>query len=333
MNFQDIISAIDRKEYSPIYLLHGEESFFIDKISKKLEEEVLNDGEKAFNQVVLYGKDIEFKDVVDNARQFPMMSAYRVVIINEAQQMRSLKKLESYAENPAPQTVLVINHKHKKIDARLKLVKTIKKTGIVFESKKLYDNQIAPWITGYLKERKISIEATASHMIAELIGADLSKISNELDKMIINAGVDGKITADEVSEQVGISKDFNVFELQKAISLRDTEKAFRIVDYFAANEKSNPLPLIIGNLYSYLVKVYIASFHKKKTDFELQKLIGLPSPYFVKEYRAATKNYSSSKVLSAFSWLKEADLTSKGVGHRNYNTSGILRDFLIKLFY
>lgn len=333
LSYEKIVNNIDAGKFAPIYLLHGEEGYFIDDISRRIEARALSEAEKAFNQIVLYGKDVDFKDIVDNARQFPMMAERRVVIVNEAQSMRSLKELDSYALSPSPQTILVLNHKHKKIDGRLSLVKNIKKTGVVFESKKLYDNQVAPWIKSYLKTKKIAIEPQAAMILTEFLGTDLSKITNELEKLILNLEGNRSISTDDVVDQVGISKEFNVFELQKAISFLDTEKAFLIANYFAANEKSNPLVFILSSLYSYLIKVYIAAFHKTASDAELQRMLGLPSPFFVKEYRAASKNYSSGKILEAFSFLRSADLHSKGIDTRNNEMEPILRTFLIQMFY
>lgn len=334
MTFDNIIAAIDNKQYAPIYLLHGEESYFIDSISKKIDATVLSDGEKAFNQVVLYGGETDHKTIADYARQFPMMASHRVVIVNEAQQLKSIKELESYAANPSPQTVLVLNYKHKKLDGRLKVVKNIKENGVVFEAKKLYDNQIAPYISNYLRSQKLEITPQAGMVLSEFIGSDLSRIHNELSKLILNLdeGIT-KIALNDVTEHVGISKEYNVFELQKAITEKNSVKAFRIVDYFAENEKANPLFMVIAALYTYWTKVYIAAFHRKKSDKELQRLLGLPSPYFVKEYRAAATNYSSQKILEGFELLKIADLNTKGVGVVSADSKSILRSLLIKLFY
>jgi len=333
LTFETIIKDIKNKKYSPIYLLHGDESFYIDKISSYIEHHVLNEGEKAFNLAVLYGKDTEFKTVVDEARQFPMMSSHRVIILKEAQDMRSLKNLASYAENPSPQSILVINHKHKKFDARTKLAKAIKANGILFESKKLYDNQVQGWIAQYIADKGYAISPDAALISAEYLGTDLNKIANEMDKVIVNLKDEKTISADLIKEMVGISKDYNVFELQKAIGTLNTEKVFRIVDYFAANPKPNPLVMVLSNLYGYFSKVYIAAYHGKKSDNELKTLLGLPTPYFVKEYRVAAQNFRGQKLIKIFAALKEADLKSKGVGARNMEDKAILRDFMITVFY
>ena len=328
--FQNIISELKAKKYAPIYLLHGDEPYYIDMITSFIENNVLSEGEKAFNQAILYGKEIEFKQVVDEARQFPMMAPFRVVIVKEAQDMRTLTKLESYFENPSPQSIVVIAHKHKKVDKRTKFAKNADKNGVVLESKKIYDNQLPGWITDHCKSKKISIEYEASLLLADYLGTDLSKVSNELDKLMLN--VKGKtITVDDIQEYVGISKDFNVFELQKAIGNKDTEKIFRILQYFSENEKSHPLPLILGNLYNYFSKLYITIYNLKTPDQKLQKLIGLPTPYFVKEYKSSAKNLGYQKIRTAFLALHKADLESKGVGARNKNAKAILTELGLSL--
>lgn len=333
MSYKKIITDIQARNYAPIYLLHGEESYYIDAISKELENTVLNEGEKAFNMSILYGKEASHKDIADHARQYPMMASHRLVILHEAQDMRSIKELSAYTENPASTCILVINYKHKKADARQKWVKGIKKNGLIYESKRLYDNQVAPWISEYVLSKGYKIERKAATILTEYVGSDLSKLSNEIDKLFLSMKEGESIDAPTVMEQVGISKDFNVFELQNAISLKQREKALRIAKYFHNNQKANPIPLILSSLYNYLLKVYIAAYNKNKSEKELQGLLGLSSTFFVKDYTAAARNYSSSKILEAFEYLKEADEKSKGVGARNVSPQSILYTFLIKLMY
>lgn len=331
MTYEAIISDLKAKKYAPVYLLHGEEGFFIDKISQYIEKNVLSESEKAFNQIVMYGKDVDSTQVIDNARQYPMMSERRVVILKEAQAMNKIDSLDSYVNNPSQQTILVINHKYKKLDGRSKLTKSIKKTGVVFEAKKMYDNQVAPWIVSNVSKRGAKIDSNAAQIMAEYLGSDLSKISNEIDKLLVKER--SNISIDIVQKQVGITKDYNVFELQKAISMGDTEKAFRIIKYFGDNPKSNPLVVVLGSLYNYFSKVYTTAFHlNKKQDKELASLVGV-SPYFLKEYKQASKQFSSSKLISVFSALRDADLKSKGVGSRKMEPNEILRELMIKIFY
>lgn len=333
MTYEAIIKDISAKKYAPLYILHGEEGFFIDKISNQISDTVLDEGEKAFNQMTLYGKEITTTQIVDSARQFPMMAPYRVIIVKEAQAMGKLDALVPYIENPSPQTILVLNHKHKKIDGRSKVLKSAKAKGVVFESKKLYDNQIAPWIISAVDAKGKMINQPAAHMMAEFLGSDLSKVSNEIDKILVNLGAEKTITEDMVREQVGITKDYNVFELQKALSLGDTEKAFRIVKYFGDNPKSNPLVMVLSSLYNYFTKVYsIAYYGNKKQDKELASIVGV-SPFFLKEYKQAARNYPMGKLVTIFSALKTADLRSKGVGTRGTSDNEILRELMIKIFY
>ncbi len=329
---QSILGNLSNKQYSPIYLLHGEEPYYIDLITDYIEKNILEDAEKAFNQAVLYGKDVDFKQVVDEARQFPMMASYRVIIIKEAQDMKTINKLEKYAENPSPQSIVVLAYKHKKIDGRTKLARNVSHKGILFESKKIYDNQLPGWITDTCKTRKVDIDYEASAMLAEYLGTNLSKVSNEIDKLLLNVK-SNKITLADVQEQVGISKEFNVFEFQKALGTRDREKAFRIIEYFADNEKSNPLPLVLGNLYNYYSKLYITVQNLSATDQQVQKLIGLPSPYFVREYKTAAKNMGLQRIRSAFLALQKADLQSKGVGARSKKSKAILTELGLELLY
>jgi len=247
--------------------------------------------------------------------------------------MRTLKNLAAYCENPSPQSIVVINHKYKKFDARTKLAKAIKANGIIFQSKKLYDNQVQSWITKYLSDKGIAISPDAAMITAEFLGTDLNKIANEMDKVIVNLKEEKSIDANLIKEMVGISKDYNVFELQKAIGTMDTEKVFRIINYFGANPKANPIVMVLSNLYGFFHKVYITAYHSKKNDNELKVLLGLPTPYFVKDYRVAAKNFNGKKLINAFDALKDADLKSKGVGARNMDHREILRDLMIQVFY
>lgn len=328
MTYEALLKDLKGGRYSPLYFLHGEEPFFIDKIADYIEQNVLNEGEKAFNQVVLYGKDTEFKTVVDEARQFPMMSSYRVIILREAQDMKTLPELENYFENPSKHAILVICHKYKKIDKRTKFAKIIEQAATVFESKKLYDNQIAPWIIDYVKGQGHSIDVNAAALMAEYLGADLSKVSNELDKVFISIPKGTSITQADIQEQIGISKEFTVFALQSALAERNFVKANIIIRYFIENPKQNPAILVINSLFSFFNKVYIGAYHKKEAEPILLKKIGVNS-YYGKEYILASKNYSIQHLHNIFQVLKQADMHSKGIGARHADESTILKDILI----
>ncbi len=333
MGFDEIIKSINNKEYRPVYLLHGEEPYYIDQISSLIESNVLNESEKSFNQAILYGKETDFKQVVDEASQFPMMSSYRVVIVKEAQEMKSLEMLEKYTANPSPTSILVICHKYKKVNGRFKWLKNIHENGIVFESNKIYENNLPQWITQYLQKRNVKIDQDAKTLIAEYLGTDLSKVSNELDKMILNLGKTRNISVTDVQEQIGISKDYNVFEFQKAIGELNNEKVFRIIRYFASNESANPLVMILASLHSYFMKLWITDQNSHLTDLQLQKLLGLSSSYFVIDYKKAAKKLGSNRIKRSFQLLKKADLQSKGYNSRNMGTEAILTEWVVNLYY
>lgn len=328
MTFDQIIKDIKGKKYDPVYFLTGEESYYIDQISDLIEDTVLDEGEKAFNQLIVYGKDTEFKSVVDDARQFPMMSSFRVVIVKEAQEMKDIQGLEKYVTNPSLSTILVICYKYKKLDKRTSLAKALTSNAVYFESKKIYDNQLASWIISYAGNKGFKITPDAAGLMAEYIGAELSKLSNELEKLFINLAAQKKITIEDVREQIGISKNFDVFELQTALGLRNFNKAAMIVRYFGQNMNANSPVMIIASLFSYFNKVYTARIHHKISDNDLAKAIGA-HPFFVKEYRQAAQNYSLDHLYEIIQALKRADMYSKGIGSRRSNDDTIYKDILI----
>ncbi len=317
LTYQQIIKDLKAKKYQPIYFLHGTESYFIDSIANYIEKNVLTEGEKSFNQTVLYGKEIDHKQVTDTARRYPMMASHQVVIVKEAQEMRTLKELQSYVEKPLDTTILVLCHKHKKFDGRTKFGKTVNKNALVFESKKLYDNQLPDWISKYLKDKGFTIEPNASALMAEYLGTDLAKVSNELDKLVINLPPKSAITSQQIQDNIGISKDYNIFELQKALGQRQTAKANRIAQHFAANTRKNPLVMMVGSLYNYFSKIYSLHFLRSASEQDLLKALKLKSAYFLKEYRATARHYNRSQTESVLALLKEYDLKSKGVDFNN----------------
>ncbi|TXB61836.1 DNA polymerase III subunit delta [Phaeodactylibacter luteus] len=319
MEFQQILAEIKNKKFHPVYFLHGKEPYFIDAIAKQIEEHTLSESERAFNQSVFYGKDVDHMAIVDTARRFPMMAPRQLVLLKEAQDMRSLDSLLPYIEKPAESTVLVIAYKYKKLNMNTKLGKALKKTALVFESKPLYDNQVPGWIANFLKGQGLKVTPKAAELIAENLGADLSKVANELDKLALNLPANATVDDAAVERYVGISKDFNVFELQKAIGLRDFLKAQRIVAYFTANPKKGPLPMLVGSLYNYFSKIYLYHAVKDQGEPAILQALGLRSSFFLKEYRAAAKNYPRAKAEQAIALLQEFDLKSKGVG---YNSTG-----------
>ena len=306
----------------------GEEPFYIDNISDYIAENVLQAEEKEFNQSVLYGKDLEVAQIISEAKQFPFGAKKRVVIVKEAQNIKNIEQLESYLNNPQPSTLLVICYKYKKIDKRKKFGKNLSKKALVFESKRLYDNEVPSWIVKYLSEEGYKIEEKASFMLAEFLGTQLSNISNELDKLMIIVKKEEKITANIVEKNIGISKDYNIFEFQQALGSKDILKSNQIVNHFAANPKNHPLVVTLGMLFSFFQKLmtYHSIKDKNKNNVATELKV---SPYFVNQYSSAARNYSQSKLFDIFTHLKQYDLKSKGVN----NTSTVDGDLLKELVY
>ncbi len=316
LDYSALLKSIRANDFAPIYLLHGEEPYFIDQLEEAIEKYALEEHERAFNQTILYGKDTEYLQVVDAARRFPMMAERQLILLREAQDMRGIKDLAAYAEKPAPTTVLVISHKHKKLNGNFALTKAIKKNGVIFESKGLYDNKVPAWISGYLRDRKYTIEPEASNLLGEFLGTSLGKITNELDKLMLNLKPGTAITTTIVEDQVGVSKDYNAFELQRAIGHSDTLKATRILNYFRANPKAAPLPMITGSLYNYFSKVFLLQELQAKRESrpEIMKALGLRFDFFLTDYERTARNYSLEGMYTVFALLREYDLKSKGVG-------------------
>ncbi len=333
MTYNDILKDLKQKKYSPIYFLHGEESYFIDQIANYIEKNVLTEAEKSFNLTVLYGKEANYNAVVDSARRFPIMAQHQVVIIKEAKEMKDLPKLERYIKNAAPTTILVICHKHKKLDQRSKIAKALKKNAVVFQAKKLYDNQVPDWINNYLRQKKYTIADDATALIAEYLGSNLAKVVNELDKLMLNVPSNTRITSEIVQKNIGISKDYNVFELQNTIGKRDVLKTQRIINYFMSNPKKHPLPQVVSSLFGFFSKLYIFHSAGQVSDNELAKKLGMRSSFFLKDYRTAARNYNRPKVEKAINLLKEYDLKSKGVGRDSAPDTELLRELIFKILH
>ncbi|MEI6139063.1 MAG: DNA polymerase III subunit delta [Mariniphaga sp.] len=333
MEYTQIIADIKNKVYSPIYFLEGEEPYFLDLISDYILENVLSEDEKGFNQSILYGKDLSIDTIMTTAKRFPMMAERQVVIIREAQNIRNIEDLSAYVEKPMKSTILVVCHKYKTIDKRKKLYKAIQKNGVYFESKSLYDNQIPAWISKYLKGKNLGIDPRASQMIADFIGSDLQRIVNELEKVCISLVPGTSIMPDDVERNIGISKEFNIFELQNSLGNRDILKANRIINFFIDNEKNNPLTVILGNLLNYFRKLLVYHSIENKSDRTLvaQKL-GV-NPFFINEYVNASKNYSLDKAIKIIAIMRECDLRSKGARGGSTTNGDILRELTFKILH
>ncbi len=347
--FEEIIGNLQKKIYHPIYFLMGEESYFIDKISDYITEHVLTEAEKGFNQTILYGKDLEPSTIIGHARRFPMMANYQVIIVREAQNIKDLvtketkaKKekadekgklpFEQYLENPLKSTILVICYKYKTIDKRTNIAKQLDKTAVLFESKKIYDNQLPAWISSYLKSQHYTISPQAAAMIAEYLGADLSKVTNELDKLIISLPAGTQITPEHIEKNIGISKEFNVFELQNALGERDLLRANRIINYFGANPSSNPFPVIISSLFSYFSKLLNYHFLEDKSQNNVASVLGV-HPFFVKSYVLAGKNYNIKKLVEIVAILREYDMKSKGWDNVSATASDLQREMIYRILH
>ncbi|MBT8317033.1 MAG: DNA polymerase III subunit delta [Lutibacter sp.] len=328
-----IVSDIKNGNIKPIYFLMGEEPYYIDKISEFIQDNILSEEEKGFNQMVLYGRDVAIEEISDHAKRFPMMAERQVVIVKEAQDLsRSIEKLVSYVDNPQPSTVLVICYKYKTIDRRKKLYKAIQKNGLIYESKKLYENQVAEWIRRVLSGKNYKIDTKASLMLVEFLGNDLSKINNELDKLMLILPLNSTITPKDIEENIGISKDYNNFELRKAIGERNVFKVNSIINYFAQNPKANPMVMTISLLNSFFTQLLI--FHSLKDTSKNNVARALKvNPYFVSDYSTAAKNYPMRKVSQVIALLREADVKSKGVGANALSSRDLLKELMFKIIH
>jgi len=328
---KQIVTDIKNGKIAPIYLLMGEEPYFVDKVADYIEDHLLHEDEKGFNQIIMYGRDTNVDEIVGNAKRYPMMAERQVVIVKEAQDLaRTIDKLSDYAENPQPTTVLVLCYKHKTLDKRKKVYKTIKKSGVILDSKKLYENQVSDWIVRNLKSRGLGISPKASQMLVEFLGTDLGKIDNELQKLQLVCEKGTEVTPELIEQNIGISKDFNNFELRKAVGLKDEVKAHRIINYFSQNPKDNPLVVTISLLFSYFSQLLQYHGLPDKSKMNVAKQLKV-NPYFVNDYAVAARNYPMKKVSYAINVLQEADVKSKGVGAVNLSSGDLLKEVLVKI--
>ncbi len=332
MNFEAILSDLKAKKYYPVYFLMGEESYYIDFISDYISSEVLNDTEKEFNHRILYGKDIDVQTIISTAKQFPFMGERMVVIIKEAQQLKKIEQLENYLNNPHESTILVFCYKYKSLDKRKSIYKTLSKKAVLFESKKLYDNQIPEWIVSYLSCKQYKIGHKATHLIAEYLGNDLNKVSNELDKLMIITPANSEITAESIQTNIGISKDYNNFELTNALAKKDILKCNRIANYFAQNPKNNPLVISVGVIFNFFQKILLYHTLKNKSNSNVARILKV-NPYFIKDYQIAAMNYNKRKSMDIIGLCRTYDMKSKGVDNHSINEDELLKEFLFKILH
>ena len=326
-----IVTDIKNGNIKPLYFLFGEEPYYIDAIASYIEKNVLQEEEKGFNQMVLYGKDVTIDDIVANAKRYPMMAERQVVIVKEAQHLsRTIDQLLKYAENPQNTTVLVICYKYKKLDKRKKLYKAVKEKGVIFESKKLYENRVPDWIRKHLQAKGYSISHKAAILLSEYLGNDLSRINNELEKLRFVLPKNTEITPADIETNIGISKDYNNFELKKAIGERDVVKATRIINYFAQNPKDNPFILtvtLLNSFFTQLLQYHGLNDHSPKSVASALRI----NPYFVDEIQLAARNYPMKRVSGIVSHLRDMDMKGKGVGANAASQSDLLKELLVKI--
>lgn len=335
----EILKELKGGKYRPVYFLQGEEAFYIDQIADFIEKNALDEAQKGFNQVVLYGRDIDMNAVLQNARRFPMMSDKQVVIIKEAQDLKELGKeepaklLAEYIQNPLPSTILVFCHKNKVLDGRKALSKIVKKSAALVTTKKLYDNQVPAWVGDYVKSKGFKIGVKATALLSESVGSDLAKLANEIDKMLINFKEKGtEVTEDHIQKYIGISKDYNVFELQKALIVKDVVKANKIIHYFEQSPKDNPIIPIIAVLFGFFSKLLVVHHQKDKSDRNIASVLKI-NPFFVKDYTTACRKYSLGAAINCIRFLKDADLQSKGVKGGSMTEGEILKELVFKLLH
>ncbi|WP_455127425.1 DNA polymerase III subunit delta [Prevotella veroralis] len=335
VTFQTIMQDLKNRNFAPFYLLMGDESYYIDSISDYIASHVLSPEECDFNQTICFGSDVTAVQIADMARRYPMMSEYQVIIVKEAQNIRSLEALEKYLKNPVKSTILVWCHKNGKIDARKKVLGLAQSVGVVFESKKLRDYQLPDFIQNYLKPKKISIDPKSCQMIADYIGADLSRIVSELDKILIYLPEDDRrITPEVVEKEVGVSKDFNAFELRNAIVSKDVFKANQIIKYFDNNPKAGSLYSFLPLLFSFFQNLMIVHYTpNKSSEQDIARALDLKSAWGSKDFITGLRNYSARKTMEIISKIREVDGKSKGLDNPNTGAGELMKELIFFILH
>jgi DNA polymerase-3 subunit delta len=332
MTIESVISDLKAKKYSPVYFFCGEEPYYIDQLTKYIEENVLSPDEKEFNQTVLYGLETTVEEIVLTARRFPMMSEYQVVIVKEAQLLKKMEDLEHYLLKPQASTILVIAMKGKEPDKRKNFGKEIAKKSIYLKTERIKDEKIPEWVGNYLRKKGYSITVRAAIMLGEFVGNDLEKVVNEAEKLIINIPKNQEIKEQDVELMVGISKEYNIFEFQKALGNKNIYKANQIAFYFADNPKNNPIPVLIASLYVYFSKLLQFQYLKNQGSKEVAKDMGI-NPYFIKDYETAARNYNPAKLIRIMHTLRDCDLRSKGVNSDGADHAELIKELTFKLIH
>jgi DNA polymerase-3 subunit delta len=333
IKYEDIISDLKKRIFKPVYFLAGEEPYYIDLITDYIEEHVLDEAEKSFNQIVYYGEETSVNSIIETARRFPMMSNHQVVIVKEAQSLKKIEDLLIYVEKPLKSTILVLNYKYKVLDKRTRLVKSLETNGIYFESARLRDYLVPGWIERYLMTRGIKTDPSASAMLTEYLGNDLHKIENELQKLLIALPPEKPvITTTLIEKNIGISKDYNNFELQKAIGEKNILKANMIVNHFAANPRDNPITLTISSLFSYFSKLLTYHYLTDKSKNNVAAALKV-NPFFVKDYETSASKYNVSRTVQVINLLRTYDMKSKGFGDISSEPGDLLKELVFKILH
>lgn len=330
----DILRELRSKQYRPIYYLMGEEAYYIDLISDYIMDNVLTDTEKEFNLSVVYGADVDIATVINAAKRYPMMSEHQVVIVKEAQSIRNIDELSYYLQKPLRSTILVMCHKHGVLDRRKKLAAEIEKVGILFESKKLKEAQLPAFITSYMKRKGVDLEPKATSMLADFVGTDLSRLTGELEKLIITLPKgQTRVTPEQIERNIGISKDYNNFELRSALVERNVLKANQIINYFEKNPKTNPLQMTLSLLFGFYSNLMLAYYSPEKSEQGIASFLGLKSPWQAREYQTAMKRYSGVKTMQIIGEIRYTDAKSKGIGNSSLTDSELLRELIFKILH
>ncbi|MBK7342466.1 MAG: DNA polymerase III subunit delta [Saprospiraceae bacterium] len=330
--YLDILQTLKKGEYAPLYLFHGEESYFIDELARYIEHHALSEADQAFNQMVVYGRDVDATALRDMASRVPMMAPRQVIIVREAQDMKTLPDLEGYVQRPVPTTVLVLCHKNKKIDGRSKMAKALLQQGVVFESKPLYENQVPAWITEWCRHQGYPITPEAVAVLTEYLGNQLGTLINEINKIILNLELE-KIEPGHIQDAIGISREYNVFELQKALGLRQVAQVYRILHFMAQDQKSNPAVAVISSLAGYFLKLYQINKMRGASDKELMSATGVMVPMFFQEYKQAAIRYKTPQLERIFGLMHEFDLRSKGVQNRSQDSAALLQELIHEILH
>jgi len=330
MSAERILADWKQKRFKPVYWLEGEEEYFIDQVVTYAEHHILSSSEAEFNLTVFYGKDANWADIINACRRYPMLAERQVIILKEAQQMRDIERLEPYISNPLASTVFVVAYKEKKVDARTKFAKLLKERGEVFTTKKLYDNQLPEWTSELVNSKGFSISPKALALLVDHIGNDLTRINNEIDKVLVNVNGRKTITEDDIEKYVGISKEFNAFELQDALAKKDLAKAIRIIQYFEANPRTAPIQFILPTLFTLFSKTYMIFGQNAKDERTIATNIGV-NPWFVKDYMATAKNYGFEGIQAALLLLHQYNLRSVGIDDVGTSDASLLKEMVVKI--